>query len=127
MVLALGWHLAWSGTELIMDTPLRVLIAEDRTAKAAPGEPSAQAVIINARDATERKRAEEENRFQAHLLEVVEEAVIATDAESRIIYWNRFAERLYGWPAKEALGKNIGEMISADNPKVPLEIVAGLF
>src|SRR5205823_641297 len=57
------------------------------------------------RDITERKRAEEQIRFQAHLLDVVEQAVIATDAKWRITYWNRFAEKLFGWSAAEALGR----------------------
>jgi len=34
----------------------------------------------------------------------VEQAVIATDIEGQIIFWNRFAERLYGWRAEEVLG-----------------------
>ncbi|HEX8139829.1 MAG TPA: ATP-binding protein [Pyrinomonadaceae bacterium] len=55
----------------------------------------------------ERKRAEEAIRFQAHLLDTVEQAVIATDLNGGIIYWNRFAEKLYGWPAVEILGRNI--------------------
>ena len=41
-----------------------------------------------ARDTSERRRAEEEVRFQAHLLNAVEQAVIATDLNGTIIYWN---------------------------------------
>ncbi|HYY56511.1 MAG TPA: ATP-binding protein [Pyrinomonadaceae bacterium] len=61
----------------------------------------------------ERQKAEEEIRFQAHLLNTVEQSVIATDPGGKIIYWNRFAERLYGWPAAEALGRNIIEITPA--------------
>jgi PAS domain-containing protein len=35
-------------------------------------------------------------RLRATLLDALGEAVIATDPERRIRYWNRFAERLYG-------------------------------
>ena len=59
------------------------------------------------RDISERKAAERLIRFQAHLLETVEQAVIATDVEGRIVYWNRFAETLYGWTAEEAVGRSI--------------------
>ncbi|MDC4224976.1 MAG: PAS domain-containing protein [Candidatus Manganitrophus sp.] len=52
----------------------------------------------------ERKRAEEKVRFQAYLLDVIGQAVIATDlARGDIIYWNHFAEKLYGWSSEEVV------------------------
>ena len=66
------------------------------------------------RDLSERKRAEDSMRFQAHLLDTVEQAVIATDTEGKITYWNRYAERLYGWSAAEAVGRNILEVTPAE-------------
>jgi PAS domain S-box-containing protein len=66
--------------------------------------------VANVRDLTGRKRAEESMRFQAHLLDTVEQAVIATDLEGRINYWNRYAEQLYGWPAEEAVGRSVLEV-----------------
>ena len=63
-----------------------------------------------ARDITGREQAQREIRFQANLLDAVEQAVIATDLTGTIIYWNSFAEKLYGWPAAEALGSNILEI-----------------
>jgi PAS domain S-box-containing protein len=65
------------------------------------------------RDITARKRAEEQARFQARLLDAVEQAAVVTDPEGRIIYWNRYAERLYGWPAAEALGRNVMDTVVA--------------
>jgi PAS domain S-box-containing protein len=44
---------------------------------------------------------------------VVVEAVTAADAAGRITFWNQFAERLYGWPAEEALGSNLFELLLA--------------
>jgi PAS domain S-box-containing protein len=75
--------------------------------------PAEEAVSVYLRDISERKRAEEEIRFQAHLLDAVEQAVIATDLEGNIIYWNSFAEQLYGWPAAEALAANIMDITPA--------------
>jgi PAS domain S-box-containing protein len=46
--------------------------------------------------------------FSARLVEAIQQAVIVTDAARRIVYWNRFAEALYGWSADEAVGKDIG-------------------
>jgi PAS domain S-box-containing protein len=50
---------------------------------------------------------------QAELLDSLEQAVIATDAQGRITYWNPFAERLYGWNAQEVLGRNIQDVTPA--------------
>ncbi|MGB6031778.1 MAG: PAS domain S-box protein, partial [Bacteroidota bacterium] len=58
-------------------------------------------------DVTERKRAEERIRFQASLLAQVHNAVVATDRNREIIYWNDFAETLYQWKSSEVLGRNI--------------------
>ena len=49
--------------------------------------------------------------FQASLLEAVEQAVIATDLEGKIIYWNRFAETMYGWLAADVLGQNVVQIL----------------
>lgn len=51
-------------------------------------------------------RAEEEIRLQVRLLDSVRQATIASDLSGRVIYWNRFAETLYGWSPEEAVGRN---------------------
>ena len=61
-------------------------------------------------DVTERSRSEAAIRFQAQLLNAVQQAVIATDAAGVVVFWNSFAERLYGWTAAEAVGKPIEEL-----------------
>ena len=63
------------------------------------------------RDITEQKRAQEAILFQASLLDAVEQAVVATDLEGKVIYWNSFAEGLYGWSSQEVMGSNIIEII----------------
>jgi len=57
-------------------------------------------------EAIERKLSEEKIREQATLLDVARDAIMVRDLEHRITYWNRSAERLYGWTAEEAIGKN---------------------
>ena len=59
------------------------------------------------REAAERGRAQKALTFQASLLDAAEEAVVATDQDDRIVYWNRFAERLYGWTAEEAKSRHL--------------------
>jgi two-component system CheB/CheR fusion protein len=67
-----------------------------------------------ARDVTERRQAEKAVRFHANLLNTIEQSVIATDLDGMVIYWNRFAEKLYGWTAKEALGRRIMELTTPE-------------
>jgi PAS domain S-box-containing protein len=70
-----------------------------------------QAHFALANDVTDRKRAEAEIRFQANLLSQVRNAVVATDLEGRITYWNRFAETLYQWTKVEAIGQTVLELL----------------
>src|ERR687897_528859 len=63
--------------------------------------------MTNAGDITGRKSAEEQIRFQARLLDAVGQAIIATDPQGTIIYWNRAAEELYGWSKEEVMGRPI--------------------
>jgi PAS domain S-box-containing protein len=77
--------------------------------------PTDEGVSAYLRDISERKQAEEEIGFQAHLLDAVEQAVIATDLEGTIIYWNSFAEGLFGWSASEALNASIMDITPASS------------
>lgn len=83
--------------------------------------------LLTARDITARRQAEEQIRFQAHLLNAVGQAVIATDLAGKIVFWNRFAEQLYGWRADEALGRDIIEVtVPAISKAQAAEIMAAL-
>ena len=64
-------------------------------------------------DVTDRKRAEQALHFHSNLLDMISQAVIATDLEGRITYWNRFAETLYGWQASEIIGASLMDTIPA--------------
>jgi len=78
-------------------------------------------------DITERKRTEEEIRFQAQLLDAVGQAVIATDMQGKICYWNRCAEELYGWSAQEVMDRSLGEiLVSEDQRERASEIMSEL-
>jgi len=66
-------------------------------------------------------------RFQAALLDSVGQAVIATDVAGIVVYWNRAAERLYGWAAREAVGRPLFELIPApQSPEEGIRIFAEL-
>jgi PAS domain S-box-containing protein len=66
--------------------------------------------VTNTGDITGRKSAEEQIRFQARLLDAVGQAIIATNPQGIIIYWNRAAQELYGWPKEEVMGRPIVEV-----------------
>ncbi len=70
-------------------------------------------------DRTDRKlkaiAAETELEMRARLLDAVDAAVIATDAEGRVTHWNAAAERMYGWSFGEARGRPLLELaVGAD-------------
>ena len=62
-------------------------------------------------DITERKRAEEQLLEQATLLDNAQDAIIVRDLTDNVLFWNKSAERIYGWPTAEVTGKNIKDIV----------------
>ncbi|MFZ0928959.1 MAG: ATP-binding protein [Syntrophobacteraceae bacterium] len=58
-------------------------------------------------------------REQAALLELVHDAIIVRGLDAKIKYWNKAAEKLYGWHRREAKGKIVYELLRTQFP-VPL-------
>lgn len=56
-------------------------------------------------DITGRKKAEEVNKYHALLLNKVSDAVLGTDSNYIINYWNDGAEKMFGYSENEAFGK----------------------
>lgn len=69
-------------------------------------------ILASIIDITERKRTEENLERQASLFDQTYDAVIVWDWSGAITFWNRGAERLYGFGRKEALGKLPSELLS---------------
>jgi PAS domain S-box-containing protein len=63
------------------------------------------------REILERQRTQERLREQASLLDLAHDAIMVRDLDDHIVYWNRGAERLYGWRAEEALGREAGDLL----------------
>ena len=57
---------------------------------------------------------EEEIRFRSEILDAVGQAVIATDLDGRVIYWNHAAEALFGWTEAEMLGQKARMLVPPD-------------
>jgi PAS domain S-box-containing protein len=65
-------------------------------------------------DITERKKAEDALLSQARMLEAVNDAVIGCDLNFRIKFWNKGAERIYGWKSNEVEGKPADEILRSE-------------
>ena len=68
-------------------------------------------------DVTEQKQAEAarasaeaHNRVQASLLDKAQDAISVTGVDARVTYWNKGAERLFGWSAAKAIGKTKAQL-----------------
>jgi len=50
---------------------------------------------------------------QASLLDKAQDAIMVGDLDRRLTYWNKGAERIYGWTAEEALGRVVTDLFHA--------------
>ena len=55
-------------------------------------------------------------RDRAELLEFASDAIILTEADGTITYWNTGASRMYGWENKEALGQILHTLLQTEFP-----------
>jgi two-component system cell cycle sensor histidine kinase/response regulator CckA len=60
------------------------------------------------------KESEERFREQAALLDIAHEAIMVKDLDGRILYWNKGAERTFGWTAAEAAGRKASDFLYDD-------------
>jgi len=70
----------------------------------------------------DRKLRESEQRFVATVKSIAE-GVIVTDTTSRVVFMNRVAEQLTGWPQQEAAGLDLAEVfqIVDEATRAPIE------
>jgi len=80
-------------------------------------------LLVMAEDVTEEQRLREEarehaarHRDQASLLDKARDAIIVRGIDGRIQFWNKGAERLYGWSSEEVLGRCIDAGMVRDGP-----------
>ena len=69
---------------------------------------SAAAIVMLGRQ----QRANQRLQEQASLLDKAQDAIIVSGLDRKVTYWNKGAERLYGWTRDEALGRGITELFS---------------
>jgi PAS domain S-box-containing protein len=74
-----------------------------------------------------REEIERTQRYLAHLVDSVNEAIISTDPEGKILSFNRAAEGLWGLQSKDAVGKGIEELflkLKGKNPRYVERIIS---
>lgn len=90
-----------SGRLYAVDETITPVVAEDGTTTC---------VVVVQRDMSARQQAEQDRDLYAQLLAATGAAVIGTDLDGRVTFWNRAAERLYGWRSEEVKGRDILEV-----------------
>ena len=69
------------------------------------------------RETRDRLEMEVEQRAQqARLLDQTHDSILVRDMNGIITYWNRGAEELYGWPAKDVIGRRSYELFKTVFP-----------
>lgn len=80
--------------------------------------PGVQGIVINSRDVTERKSAEEALREANNTLRAVIRtsplAIYSVDLEGRVKSWNTAAQRMFGWQEWELLGDGVPHLMESD-------------
>jgi PAS domain S-box-containing protein len=84
-------------------------IGRGRTVLDACRKPSR--VVASTTDITSLFRAEERILEQARLLDQAQDAILVQDLDGAIRYWNKSAERVFGWSAEEAQGRKVQEFL----------------
>ena len=80
------------------------------------------ASIGTVKDITEHKRSEEQIQEQAALLDKAQDAILVRDLEGRITYWNKSAQRLYGWTKEEVINKKANELLYKEESPQAVEV-----
>jgi PAS domain S-box-containing protein len=117
LVLTTGQPMQVEEFALLDDGKEHIFLANKFPLVDASGKP--YAVCSISADITERKQAEEalrqsEERWST-TLHSIGDAVIATDANGRIMFINEVAEKLTGWPLSEAQGRDLEEVFNIIN------------
>src|SRR6266513_415839 len=98
-------------------------VIKDRLSRLAA---SVERAVQEAQSQAERLQADEKIREQAALLDKARDAICVMDMEFTILYWNRGAERLYGWSVEEAVGRSAHDLLFRGNVSLLLEAVKQL-
>jgi PAS domain S-box-containing protein len=77
-----------------------------------------------ARNITQRKRIDERFQHLAAIVDSSDDAIISKTLKGVILTWNAGAERLYGYSAADAIGRQMTMLLPEDRPDEENEILA---
>ena len=107
--------------EFRVDLPkggLRWIVSDGRIVR----EGTAQVMVGVSRDITDFKFRESKLRAQARLLDLAYEPILVRDSLDIVVYWNKGAERLYGYSWQEAKGQRSHDLLQTKFPQDLREI-----
>jgi PAS domain S-box-containing protein len=65
-------------------------------------------------DLTDRIQSQQRIAEQAALIDQAHDAIVVRDLNHHIVFWNKGAERIYGWTTAEAAGRRFAELLKPD-------------
>ena len=101
--------------------PIELLV---HLAKDADGKPLYYYSFIT--DITERRQADGSRARLAAIVETTDDAILSKDLDGKVLTWNAAAERLFGYTAKEIVGRPVALLLPADRPTEEDEILRKL-
>ena len=81
-------------------------------------------VFALARDLTELRSAEARQTRLLRLIDLARDAIFVRAEVGTISFWNKGAERMYGWSKAEAIGRLSHDLLKTQFPEPPAEIMA---
>jgi PAS domain S-box-containing protein len=117
--------------ELAFEDDVKELLAtHEALAKCILKDPEARAAEVGRKLIDElpllRQEAQRATSLLAAIVDSSDDAIISKDLNGVITSWNKGAERLFGYEAKDAVGKNIMLIIPPDRLQEEPDILAGL-
>jgi PAS domain S-box-containing protein len=106
--------LAWQGQEVTTDLAYGEGLYQLTFCPIRTQEGQVTRILIVNQEVTEARHIQNQLAYQANILRHVNDAVIATDSQYHITFWNPAAEHIYGWTAEEVLGRYIYDLSPQD-------------
>lgn len=88
---------------------------------------SIAAITVTTLLCLENQTATQSLRGQADLLDLTHDAIFVRDIADTVLYWSDGAERLYGWPREEAVGRPAASLLKTVFPAPLADIRGELF
>jgi len=109
---------------LTKDGEERIIAWHNSLLRDEDGRPTA--VLCSGEDITERKRAEEAMKKSSIIIDTTTDAVVSTDIVGNITFWNKGAEKIYGYLKEEAVGKPISIIYKKEDQHILESMIADM-